>query len=642
MRTSIFNRHVFSETFRQQKMVGLTTAILYMIYEILAVVGVNIAALDDGNRISFMQEELIFYPMVAIVVLVTPLLILIGFGFINGRNTSDFYHAIPHKRITIYISNLLAALAWIAIDIIVAFTFLVGMSKVLPYVDISISATIMMVIKTMIACIFIASAFVLGMNLSGTFFTGIISALLIIVVPRSLIIIIMHNIDTATNFAPLDEFVQYVFAYSNVVLQYVGIADGDYLNTTIGIVPTIVEAIVYITVAAFVFVRRPSESAQKSSIHPAVGAVFRIAVSLIPSCSAVTLALTTDYSESPFAINALIVLAIATYFLYELITTKSFEKVKRSLIFFPIPIVLSVIVFFIGGNAVNKINAYRPDIGKLDYAIVEKYPYRFDDMMLDNDKILNRDNLAILAKNIGNDIDDFYGRDYFVVNFSENGKQHRREVYIKSEEYTEIIKEMMGGNPAFKYSAKDTVIEVLNVACSDSSNVIVALQKMIVENTDYVIQNWGTESASIELFDVNMRRPNEYSIVNVSYKFPELYKLVIAELSKQRKTVDMAEFIEKQSEDASISIMILMDGEMYATYNASSEMFNDFRDEIALLTKYDNCALVNGNSSVVVRAFDNEMQCLDVYSDIPETEMQQLVNRLLEGGMMVYECEYAN
>ncbi len=45
--------------------------------------------------------------------LLAPLLSYSMFSYLHGRSSSDFYHALPHKRSTVYISHTLALLTWI-------------------------------------------------------------------------------------------------------------------------------------------------------------------------------------------------------------------------------------------------------------------------------------------------------------------------------------------------------------------------------------------------------------------------------------------------------------------------------------------------------------------------------------------------
>ena len=56
----------------------------------------------------------------AIPFVIVPMMMMVAFSYLKARKTSDFYHAIPVKRETMFFSTIVAALAWIVGIFIIA------------------------------------------------------------------------------------------------------------------------------------------------------------------------------------------------------------------------------------------------------------------------------------------------------------------------------------------------------------------------------------------------------------------------------------------------------------------------------------------------------------------------------------------
>jgi hypothetical protein len=58
------------------------------------------------------------HPLMLGLFAVAPLMTLVQFAFLNQRKACDFYHAIPHRRLTVFFSMMAAVLTWCAFLIV--------------------------------------------------------------------------------------------------------------------------------------------------------------------------------------------------------------------------------------------------------------------------------------------------------------------------------------------------------------------------------------------------------------------------------------------------------------------------------------------------------------------------------------------
>ena len=108
MRKKFFNSHLFKEGFKQLKLFGIISLIIYMLSVILIFINEV-----DGRRIVDIYD---CNPLVLLsFTVLAPLFTLFLFSFITSRNSSDFYHSIPYTRTCIFVSFFASIAAWIAL-----------------------------------------------------------------------------------------------------------------------------------------------------------------------------------------------------------------------------------------------------------------------------------------------------------------------------------------------------------------------------------------------------------------------------------------------------------------------------------------------------------------------------------------------
>lgn len=338
----MFNKGLYKEGLRQGRLVGIIFFAVIALFSIIIPVS-NLFSVDDG-RIFISWGN--FNPLFILTFcLFAPLLTLSVFSFLNKRNQSDFYHSIPHKRQTLFFSYLMSLLTWLIGTIVICSLisfgiylaggnrFVMNYSEIFKYILTSISSSIM-----------VMGAVLISMGLTGTMFSNIIVALLIIFMPRVVIsmflscaneFIVIADLSTSGFFGTYCinvpfELISYLFGMSSS-LPLTNLAGGIY---------TLILGIIYIVIAGLLFKHRKSEAAGNSALNPKTQTTIRIALAFLISMVGTTAWLNSNnFSLLIFTVYAISLIA---YFAYEIISTKKLAGIVKAIPALAILVLLNV------------------------------------------------------------------------------------------------------------------------------------------------------------------------------------------------------------------------------------------------------------------------------------------------------------
>ena len=211
---------------------------------------INTTVLEAGDMLV---------PPIIMAILFVPIMMLVAFSFLNKRNSCDFYHAIPVKRLPMYMSTISAVLAWTCIMLITPAILMGIMCVCLPYVETSFSAVLVVTVKGLALAAFVMGTFAIGISLSGTLFTNILVSLMIIVLPRLLMFAYITIVGTVVMYYPGDSVMELIFSKSNVFTQLLSFLwDSGYEEVATNysvVIPTVIEGLCY-SVAGFLFTEK--------------------------------------------------------------------------------------------------------------------------------------------------------------------------------------------------------------------------------------------------------------------------------------------------------------------------------------------------------------------------------------------------
>ncbi len=329
-KNSIFSFKLYREALRQIRVCGIVP----LVFMFLALgIGFAESCIEVAQSQPTGQEVLdptILNPLLVLTFLVcAPLLTLVLFNFLNKRNQSDFYHAIPQPRQCVAISFLAAIMTWIVIFAVVPTLCgaLLYRLFLVRFLTIDMSLVFSGILNVIVLSLLIVSAIFLAMTVTGTLFSNGIVSLLILFLPRFFMTIVnaafsYDIIPTATLSFPFGPFNMLFNLFFGSAL---GGDSGLYPFNGRALLYTTVLALLYLALGLFLFKRRPSEAAGNPAPSRKMQAFHRIVLTCAVASPLTLLLISeppTDAEEILLYVIGYIV-AIIVYFMYELLSTRT-------------------------------------------------------------------------------------------------------------------------------------------------------------------------------------------------------------------------------------------------------------------------------------------------------------------------------
>lgn len=375
MKKHIFSFSLYKEGLRQTQTIGFLTLILLALATIIPIIGTSFsrgsespeinalyAYVPESISVSYPQDATLF---VLCICVVAPLMTLYLFRFLNKRNSSDFYHALPYVRTTLYVSYAAAAITWTLAALATclfssALTYLVlfGSSEAFS-LTICWWQLFLLLFTAAATCLLVIAACLIAVGLTGTTFSNVVVTGLILFLPRFLLWLIQYLVYTDLPLVVGDHLC-FPFGRYNLVFSLVySFIDGSYqsifLDVTNGIY-TLCLACVYFCIGAWIFSRRHSETAEKSASSPRMQTVYRLCIgftiSIVPTLCLTRSLLNRETLDgySLFVYFVLYLIAVLAYLVYELVTTRKPKNMLRSV---PSLLILLVLNLATAGIAVG-------------------------------------------------------------------------------------------------------------------------------------------------------------------------------------------------------------------------------------------------------------------------------------------------
>lgn len=360
---NIFNKKLFSDGMRQLRTIGIMGLIIFCLETVFIVIGNNMnnaewIASYTAGRITIsgsaaqtalnMPEVctlLELHPiLLAAIYILVPVMVLYLFGFMNRRNSSDFYHSIPVKRECIAVSFLAAIVTWLCIIVLVSTALCCILTLFTPYVAINMYSVLTTTLATLAGSVCMLAAGFLAMSITGTYFSNIAVSVMLLIFPRGLITFFTVMMSSLVQVLPLSlgGILDYNLniVVGNVISLFIG---GDALYPMTHLVPslyTLVLAIVYFVIGMYAFKIRKSETATMPASNRHLQNIYRlippVCICLLPIAAICQLILRRHEmfggtnAMNLFYIVLFYFIAVIAYFLYELISTRKIANVMKS------------------------------------------------------------------------------------------------------------------------------------------------------------------------------------------------------------------------------------------------------------------------------------------------------------------------
>lgn len=486
-----FSRKLYIEGLKRIKLVGIAAAITVILLNAV----LPVTEILNRSRMYGMQsfvgysvtvvEPYEFLPFGLLMLAFGAVFAYSMFSFLNERNRSDFFHAIPHKRICVYLSFIAAIATWmfaiLAVSAVVN-AALFGFSK---FHTVNLSVILVTPLVMLIASAMIAAFMTLAMTLTGTAISNSLIFVLLLLFGRTIGQIFVTAL---RELAPIlrhgNSFLDY-FEY-NFSLPYTLLSGEGFDNTPLVIYTVIVTLLVF-AAGAVCYVKRRSETATKSAPSKLMQHIYRSAITLPFFLFIVLTAIVDGWDLSVQLV--LLVLAILVYCIFELMTTKKIKSLVKALPMIFIPILLSGIftgAVFVARNAVlNQVPTPNEVVAVGKQESVSYNPsyreLRTNDMLIDSDEakeiVLNA--LAreveqirkygntrgwVVVDEAGNMKTEIYTKEIIKLRL-ENGRTIGRYISFTKEEYENLTSLLLASDDYLEgYLALPTSQEIGSVS----------------------------------------------------------------------------------------------------------------------------------------------------------------------------------
>ena len=174
----------------------------------------SILQLVDGND---------FIPILILTfAIITPVLVLFAWNFLNKRNTSDFYHSLAYTRLNLYLTKIAAFVLWILIMYASIFLSAAILYKIFKTCYIVNYGSILSVFfSEFICCLLCAAAATLACSITGNIFSNICLTGLILFFPRFIILMVQVTVVSIVYFASSEHFVSILDNSYNMIVGQV-------------------------------------------------------------------------------------------------------------------------------------------------------------------------------------------------------------------------------------------------------------------------------------------------------------------------------------------------------------------------------------------------------------------------------------
>lgn len=343
MKKRIFSPRLYLDGIKQLRIIGVLSTIAIALIGLISPVMRYLNTLDSILT-DYTVASVNYFEMNPLILLmfcaVAPLMALYLFNFLNKRDSSDFYHAIPETRQCLFLSFFAAIVTWLLFIIVFTTAVITFAYAVLPHLyTVNYSSVFLTCFNAFAGSLLIAASVVIAMTVTGTVFSNVLVSLLLIFLPRLLILLAVMGVSDAfplVNGLPFASVLSYEY---NVPVGFVfGLIFSNYdiaLTSLSSGIYTLIVGLIYSGIALLLFVRRSSETAGQSAPNRTLQAVYRLLIGAVLTSVAMyglfdTLA-SKDSLDAEFlgTVVILLVISLVLMLAYEVITTRRFKGIMK-------------------------------------------------------------------------------------------------------------------------------------------------------------------------------------------------------------------------------------------------------------------------------------------------------------------------
>ena len=441
--------------------------------------------MSDNNH----SNEIISLSNISIInfigVFILPIVISIClFGYVFKKRSVDFVNSMPISRKSIFITNTIGGIGILVLMNLINAIFIYILSNTLPNLIIPIPMIIDYFILWTVAYVFIFTVSNIAVSVSGNMITSIaVSALILFLIPYIHFFTCQALIPTHNNQYILEctskecisneydsiypEYLelskenkymmtfgqkQYKVSYNIPANLILNVSNYSYSNgseklyNTTSIIKTFILSLIYIVIGYFLFINRKMEVSETSFKNTTVHNIVKC-LTMVPILSFTYLIFKESYLDI-ISILILLVIIIAYYFIFDLITRRGINNFKLNIITLIIYIPLFML-FMKGLDAITNVKTF--NVNDIDSVNIDILSEDTINPIVSEVYIEDKNFINYLLKNSAYDSYEIKNNDipYINVNFKINNKLLYTQISFQKEEY-EYIKNYLSNNDELK------------------------------------------------------------------------------------------------------------------------------------------------------------------------------------------------
>lgn len=346
-KTHIFNGKLYLEGLKRLRIIGLAFAILCLAICVIVPVArwadearydfYDTAVIDpitgefvEGERgehpVEYVEDARLAIPALVASYL-SPLFVFLMFSYLNKRNESDFYHAIPYTRTCVYVSFCASVLTWVFGILIVSSLSAGLLWAVCPYTTFSFVGLLKQMLYMCLNAGMLMGITAVAVSLMGTPGTAAVAACVLLAswrVVMGLAGVYLSDVNDMLRF----EDILGGYLYPNMLFPVSLITQSDAIERGGVLVYATLIMLAAFVLGGFLYARRRSETAGRAVPAKWLQIAIRCLLAL-PFGLLITYLFMTGNADGSTLIVLLAVMLLAFY-LYELLTSKSVRSMLRA------------------------------------------------------------------------------------------------------------------------------------------------------------------------------------------------------------------------------------------------------------------------------------------------------------------------
>ncbi len=361
MKAKLFDKNVFLEDLRQLRGVNVVCGVILLLESFLVPLYLYINARSHSSSYAISMDLYEASILVILIAVIMPVMINNMFEFIDKRNSSDFYHSLPVRRETMYITHILAVVVSCLVLYIVPVLIEWGLLSAMSCVDLSTNYVFYEFADVFTIGLLLSAAVIVSKCVCGTRFGVMAVFVMILFLPRAYLIYIREMVEDIYPYVLLG-YGHNIFLDQSWNLLF-GIFDD--VKSLRSIIYTLILSLIYFVIGGALFIRRKSEKAESVAISSKLQLAFRVLPALTFSMLPLTVLFELVHydsfidGEDLVSLFVLYVMAVVIYFLYEIITTRKLSSVIKAAPGLLVLVIGNIALF----GAVEGYGAYQSGLG---------------------------------------------------------------------------------------------------------------------------------------------------------------------------------------------------------------------------------------------------------------------------------------